>query len=156
MTSESEALVARLRAAKCYHSGADDTGRWLHLPPHVLAQAADHITAQDATIARMKAENKFLLSEMEVFKTSAATVAQIADERHAAHKEVERLTAALAEAMRVPEELEAYRDASQYDAMMEGPRFKGWNRSQLDRARRMTEAAAPQPPAQTQETRDDR
>lgn len=38
-------------------------------------------------------------------------------------------------------ELEAYREAAEYDALMEGPRFKGWNRSQLERARRLTEAA---------------
>jgi len=37
------------------------------------------------------------------------------------------------------EELTAYREAAQYDATMEGPRFKGWDRSQLDRARAMTE-----------------
>ena len=37
-------------------------------------------------------------------------------------------------------ELDAYVDAAQYDAMMDGPKFKGWNRSQLDRARAMTEA----------------
>ncbi len=30
--------------------------------------------------------------------------------------------------------LEEFVDAAQYDAMMEGPKFKGWNRSQLDRA----------------------
>lgn len=37
------------------------------------------------------------------------------------------------------EELETYRSAAMYDAMMNGPRFKGWNRSALDRARAMTE-----------------
>lgn len=40
------------------------------------------------------------------------------------------------------QELEAYREAAQYDCIMEGPRFKGWNRSQLDRARRLTEIGA--------------
>lgn len=38
-------------------------------------------------------------------------------------------------------ELTAYRDAAQYDAMMSGPLFRSWNRSQLDRARAITEAA---------------
>ena len=37
-------------------------------------------------------------------------------------------------------ELSAYADAALYDALMSGPVFKGWNRSQLDRARRITEA----------------
>ena len=42
-------------------------------------------------------------------------------------------------------ELAAYRDARMYDALMSGPAFKGWNRSQLDRARRITEASLPTP-----------
>lgn len=37
-------------------------------------------------------------------------------------------------------ELLAYTDARMYDPMMSGEAiFKGWNRSQLDRARRLTE-----------------
>jgi hypothetical protein len=32
------------------------------------------------------------------------------------------------------EALEAFVGAAMYDAMMDGPRFKGWNRSELDRA----------------------
>lgn len=36
-------------------------------------------------------------------------------------------------------ELDAYRAAANYDALMEGPRFKGWNQSQLNRARALTE-----------------
>ena len=43
---------------------------------------------------------------------------------------------------RLREELTAYTDAALYDALMSGPAFKGWNRSQLDRARRITEARA--------------
>lgn len=39
------------------------------------------------------------------------------------------------------EELDAYREAAQYDFKMEGAVFCHWNRSQLDRARAMTEAA---------------
>lgn len=38
-------------------------------------------------------------------------------------------------------ELETYRSAAKYDAMMEGPTFKGWDLSRLERARRMTRAA---------------
>jgi hypothetical protein len=38
-------------------------------------------------------------------------------------------------------ELTAYRDARRYDPLMSGPTFKGWNFSQLDRARRLTEKA---------------
>ena len=34
---------------------------------------------------------------------------------------------------RLREELTAYTDAALYDALMSGPAFKGWNRSQLDR-----------------------
>jgi hypothetical protein len=37
-------------------------------------------------------------------------------------------------------ELEEYEHAASYDATMEGPVFKGWNRSSLDRARKRTEA----------------
>lgn len=44
------------------------------------------------------------------------------------------------EIARLRAELDAYREAAQYDAMMGGPAFKGWNRSALDRARAMTEA----------------
>ena len=36
-------------------------------------------------------------------------------------------------------ELTAYRESALYDALMNGPAFKGWNRSALDRARRITE-----------------
>jgi hypothetical protein len=39
------------------------------------------------------------------------------------------------------EALAEFIDAAQYDAMMEGPKFKGWNRSQLDRALTRTRAA---------------
>ena len=38
----------------------------------------------------------------------------------------------------VGDELLAYRVAAEYDATTEGPRFKGWNRSQLERARLIT------------------
>lgn len=31
--------------------------------------------------------------------------------------------------------IQAYTEAAEYDALMEGPKFKGYNRSQLDRAR---------------------
>lgn len=54
---------------------------------------------------------------------------------------IERLEAQLAAFAPVVAELEEYRGARQYDACMDGPKFKGWNRSQLDRARCMTEAA---------------
>jgi BMFP domain-containing protein YqiC len=37
-------------------------------------------------------------------------------------------------------ELEEYEHAASYDATLEGPVFKGWNRSSLDRARKRTEA----------------
>jgi hypothetical protein len=37
--------------------------------------------------------------------------------------------------------LEEFIDAAQYDALMEGPKFKGWNRSQLDRALKQAKAA---------------
>jgi hypothetical protein len=36
-------------------------------------------------------------------------------------------------------ELEMYREAALYDACMSGPIFRGWNRSALDRARKVTE-----------------
>ncbi|MFI5409161.1 hypothetical protein [Kaistia sp. UC242_56] len=39
------------------------------------------------------------------------------------------------------DELEAYREAAQYDIKMSGPVFMAWDRSQLDRARRLTEAS---------------
>lgn len=45
-----------------------------------------------------------------------------------------------AEIERLRAELEGYHEAAQYDATMAGPVFKGWNRSTLDRARRVTEA----------------
>lgn len=39
------------------------------------------------------------------------------------------------------EELNTYRDAARYDALMEGPRFMGWNKSTLERARNLTRQA---------------
>lgn len=33
-------------------------------------------------------------------------------------------------------EAEEWRDCAQYDPLMNGPRFKGWNRSALDRCRK--------------------
>jgi hypothetical protein len=36
-------------------------------------------------------------------------------------------------------ELQMYREAALYDACMSGPVFKGWNRSTLDRARKVSE-----------------
>lgn len=44
------------------------------------------------------------------------------------------LAALRAENLRLREALEAVKAAAQYDACMEGPAFKGWNRSALDRA----------------------
>jgi hypothetical protein len=44
------------------------------------------------------------------------------------------------EITRLRAELDGYHEAAQYDATMAGPVFKGWNRSTLDRARRVTEA----------------
>lgn len=38
-------------------------------------------------------------------------------------------------------ELQAYRDAARYDVQMSGPKPMGWDLSQLERAREMTEAA---------------
>lgn len=51
-----------------------------------------------------------------------------------------QLIATMQREARLLEELDAYRHAAQYDALMSGPRFNGWNRSALDRARRLTEA----------------
>ena len=39
----------------------------------------------------------------------------------------------------VLDELDAYRDAARYDALMGGPVFRTWDRSALDRARKITE-----------------
>ena len=39
-------------------------------------------------------------------------------------------------------ELEEWRECAKYDALMEGPKFKGWDRSALDRLRRKYEALA--------------
>jgi len=33
-------------------------------------------------------------------------------------------------------EAEDWRECAKYDALMDGPRFKGWNRSALDRCRK--------------------
>ena len=51
--------------------------------------------------------------------------------------EIERLRA----------EVEAWRECAKYDPLMEGPRFKGWDRSALDRCRtRFIELRAEQGP----------
>ena len=49
--------------------------------------------------------------------------------------EIERLTARIT---RLEAALRMFAEAALYDALMEGPRFKGWNRSQLERARLIT------------------
>lgn len=36
-------------------------------------------------------------------------------------------------------EIIAWRECALYDATMQGPKFKGWNRSSLDRCRRKAE-----------------
>lgn len=46
-----------------------------------------------------------------------------------------------AQAVAALEELETYRDAAMYDVKMDGAVFSHWNRSQLERARAMTEVA---------------
>lgn len=46
--------------------------------------------------------------------------------------EIERLKALLRE----------WEECAQYDALMSGPQFKGWNRSALDRCRKKAEARA--------------
>lgn len=51
------------------------------------------------------------------------------------------IEAQAAEIERLRAELDAYRDAAMYDVKMDGAVFSHWNRSQLDRARAMTEAA---------------
>ncbi len=75
-----------------------------------------------------------------------ATVRRLFNEGVAARFELQsaiaRAEAAEARERGLLDELTAYRDAALYDAMMEGPLFKAWNHSQLDRARRLTEAAA--------------
>lgn len=38
------------------------------------------------------------------------------------------------------EEVALWRECAQYDASMEGPVFKGWNRSQMERCRKALEA----------------
>lgn len=40
---------------------------------------------------------------------------------------------------RLEAELEAYRDAAKYNVQMSGCTFMNWNRSALDRARKLTE-----------------
>lgn len=41
-----------------------------------------------------------------------------------------------AEHRRLLDEINEWRECAQYDATMEGPVFKGWNRSHLDRCRK--------------------
>lgn len=52
-------------------------------------------------------------------------VARYEERINALHETIEQLRAELAE----------WHDCAQYDPQMEGPAFKGWNRSQLDRCR---------------------
>jgi hypothetical protein len=40
------------------------------------------------------------------------------------------------ELKRLRAEVEDWRQCARYDAMMDGPRFKGWDRSALDRCRK--------------------
>jgi len=50
--------------------------------------------------------------------------------------EIEKLRAEIA---MLREELDLYRDAAKYDVKMSGSTFSMWNRSALDRARKITE-----------------
>ena len=45
------------------------------------------------------------------------------------------------EVVRLREALREWGECAMYDALMEGPKFKGWDRSALDRCRRKHEAA---------------
>jgi len=49
---------------------------------------------------------------------------------------VKLASAAADEIERLKTEIQEWHDCAQYDAMMTGPRFKGWNRSSLDRCRK--------------------
>jgi uncharacterized small protein (DUF1192 family) len=63
-----------------------------------------------------KAEIEWLRTDYSILKTDYAAL----------RAEIERLKA----------ESEAWRECAVYDPMMEGPRFKTWNRSALDRCRK--------------------
>ena len=61
------------------------------------------------------------------------------DEEDALREECVALRARVKE---LEDELLGWEECAQYDAMMDGPRFKGWDRSALDRMRRQAEARA--------------
>lgn len=89
--------------------------------PYDDACEAFNLAASPAAVLRLLAEREALRAAHD---TVLADLCARTDERDALRAEVE-----------------AYRDAAKYDVLMEGPRFSHWNRSQLDRARRISEAA---------------
>jgi len=54
---------------------------------------------------------------------------------------LDHITALKAERDAAVTEVAEWRECAQYDATMEGPVFKGWDRSQMDRCRRRFNAA---------------
>lgn len=115
-------LIAKLRAA------AEDA---LYASIRAACiEAADALTAQQARERDLDAKLAVHVEALALARTKSAKLSEaaLAQARKSAFAEVEA-------------ELTAYRDAAEYDATMEGPKFMGWNRSQLDRARKISETA---------------
>ena len=60
---------------------------------------------------------------------------------YAARAILDHITALTAERDAAVAEVAEWRECAQYDATMEGPVFKGWDRSQMDRCRKRFIAA---------------
>jgi hypothetical protein len=110
--------------------------RIVNTPTLDAFDVADHILALVEPILRERDE---ALRQLRIgMGTERKALAQCVIAQASAEKAEESIAA-------LTDELNAWRDAAEYDATMEGPKFKGWNRSQLDRARKISEALGPHP-----------
>ena len=64
---------------------------------------------------------------------------ELQEAKEAGERQYEYNVGQIAHIAELETELNLYEEAARYDALMEGPKFIGWNRSTLDRARGLTE-----------------
>ncbi len=110
-----------------------DTARLRELAPYTIREGdsyeCEHYRIDGPTLIEWYGSRWLsrLSAEHQIGQLNAAYVAgqtASATELETARAQVEGMRTAL----------EAFTECALYDAMMEGPRFKGWNRSALDRA----------------------
>lgn len=103
-------------------------------PPRDGGSTADGATAdRHRAPQHASAGKEMAVAEQAVIRAANRVAAELERENARLRRQVEAAEA----------EITAWRECARYDPTMEGPRFKGWDRSALDRCRRTyIEAAA--------------